>query len=394
MACQLPIECLDEIFEHLEKDKLTLYSCLLVNRLCCKIAVKILWRNILDFKSSYQERSLRVASSIFNTLIACLPNESKELIHKNEISIPTSTSNPPLFNYVEFCKVLSINEITIIVYKVLRSRNGLVANEIIKMFTNQNSSLKKFTYCHDYYYQLNTFFLYVPKARDLSELCCSSNLPSDFFNQFSKICHTLKSISILFNDKDVSKELKELKELITLQNNLKNLTLSAFNGFNWASIIPAIIKHSQTITKLQLYGDNDNLPFSFVSLFINLQVFIFSFTDGKYFEDFKKLQYVNLSKLEILKIPYECPKSEYIMKFLENNGRNLKYIYINENNKDLNLSIASFCPKIRSLALTFNQYEIDILKTIFNSCKNLESIKIWYGYYQNGSYNNLNERKY
>jgi hypothetical protein len=217
-----------------------------------------------------------------------------------------------------------------------------------------------------------------------------SNLPSDFFNQFSKICHTLQSITILFEN-DVSDELKELKELITLQNNLKNLTLSAYGECSWASIIPAIIKHSQTITKLQLYGDNDNLPFSFVSLFTNLQEFIFSFAAGENFGDFEKLQYVNFSKLEILKIPYKCPKPEYVMKFLENNGKNLKHFYIDGYNKVLNLSIVSFCPKIRSLI--FNEDEIDILKTIFISCKDLESIKIWYGYNQNGNYNDLNEKE-
>jgi hypothetical protein len=48
-----------------------------------------------------------------------------------------------------------------------------------------------------------------------------------FFYQFSKICHTLQSITILFEN-DVSDELKELKELISLQNNLKKLTLSAY----------------------------------------------------------------------------------------------------------------------------------------------------------------------
>jgi hypothetical protein len=378
MACQLPIECLDEIFEYLEEDNLTLHSCLLVNRLWCKIVVRILWRNIFDFKSFYQEHSLRVASSILSTLIACLPNESKELLHKNEISIPTPTSNPPLFNYPEFCKVLPVNEITRIVYKVLKNRNGLVANEIIKMITNQSLSLKKFT-CYYYYYyqQRDPFFPYVPEARDLLELCCSSNLSSYFFSQLSKICHNLQSISISF-DNDVSNELKELKELISLQNNLKNLTLSACRKYSWASIIPAIIKHSQTITKLRLYGIDDNLPFSFVSLFTNLQEFIFSFVDGVDFKDFKELQYANFSKLEILKIPFECPKPEYVMKFLENNGKNLKYFYTDENNKVLNLSIVSFCPKIRSLFIKFSKDEIDTLKNIFISCKDLESIKIWY----------------
>src|SRR4051812_36186723 len=100
MACQLSTDCLEEILEYLEIDKSTLYSCLLINRLWCKISVRILWRNIWWFKYNiYKEQyPLRVASSILSTLVACLPNESKELLYKDKIFIPTPTSNPPLFN--------------------------------------------------------------------------------------------------------------------------------------------------------------------------------------------------------------------------------------------------------------------------------------------------------
>jgi hypothetical protein len=406
MTCQIPTECLNEILEYLEEDKLTLYSCLLVNRLWCKIAVIILWRNILNFKRVYKYRSLRVAKSILSTLIACLPNESKELLYKNEIFIPTPTSNSPLFNYPEFSKVLSINEITEIVNDVLKNRNGLVINEIIKIFTTQISSLKKFTYCYNYYYHLNISFPNVPEARDLSELCCSSNLSSDFFYQLSQICHNLQSISILFDedddddDDDVLNELNELKVLIFSQNNLKYLTLSAFGCNSWEYIIPAIIKHSHTITKLRLYGEYSNLPFSFINSFTNLQEFIFSFLHGN-FKDFERLQYANFSKLEILKIPYQCPKPEYIMKFLENNGKNLKKFHVNEKNKALNLSIANFCPKIRNLFVILDKSEIDTLKNIFISCKYLESITILCDYCEdevlntvlNYSSNNFHELK-
>src|SRR2546421_2486104 len=91
---RLPIDCLDEIFEHLEEDKVTLRSCLLVNRLWCEISVRILWRSIRNY----------------NTLIACLPNDSREILFKNGITTSTSAQRPPMFNYASFCKVLSINQ--------------------------------------------------------------------------------------------------------------------------------------------------------------------------------------------------------------------------------------------------------------------------------------------
>src|SRR5687767_15029724 len=98
MSCQLPADCLIDIFECLED--LDLRSCLLVNRLWCESSVQILWKNIQNY----------------NTLIACLPNISKEILNQNEIIISTPTSKPPLFNYVTFIKTLSIREI----YKKVR----------------------------------------------------------------------------------------------------------------------------------------------------------------------------------------------------------------------------------------------------------------------------------
>src|ERR1051325_3210123 len=92
---KLSFDCLNEIFECLEKDKVTLYSCLLVNRLWCEVSVRILWTSVWNY----------------DTLIACLPDESKEILYKNGIITSTSTSKPPLFNYVEFIRNLEIDNI-------------------------------------------------------------------------------------------------------------------------------------------------------------------------------------------------------------------------------------------------------------------------------------------
>src|ERR1700722_5228595 len=98
MSCQLPTDCLIEIFEYLKDDKVSLYACLLVNRHWCESSVKILWNNIWNFKYTVShEHQLKVDSAMISTLFACLPNESKELLNENDVKTPTS--NPPLFNY-------------------------------------------------------------------------------------------------------------------------------------------------------------------------------------------------------------------------------------------------------------------------------------------------------
>ena len=84
----------------------------------------------------------------------------------------------------------------------------------------------------------NLSFINFPGAREclanLTELCCSSNVDSEFFYKLSQICHNLQSLTIKFK----SKVSNELKELISSQNNnLKNLKLFAYDDNNWKGII-------------------------------------------------------------------------------------------------------------------------------------------------------------
>src|SRR6266480_1340579 len=141
MSCLFPTDCLNEVFENLKDDKITLHSCLLVSRLWCKISIRILWRDIWNFNRGFN------VESALSTLISCLPVESNELLNKNKIFISTPTSKPPLFDYAAFCKVLSVNKISQTINEVLNSytsieKNCLILEEMLKMFMNRISSLK------------------------------------------------------------------------------------------------------------------------------------------------------------------------------------------------------------------------------------------------------------
>ena len=131
---QLNADCLNEIFEYLEGEKKALHSCLLVNRLWCEVSVRILWTSVWNY----------------DTLIACLPDESKEILHKNRIITSTSSSKHPLFNYVAFIRNLEIDNIiknTLKKYQSITPQNlnykkYIIAQEIYKLF-NQTSSLRE-----------------------------------------------------------------------------------------------------------------------------------------------------------------------------------------------------------------------------------------------------------
>jgi hypothetical protein len=392
----LPIDCLKKIFEYLDDDKVSLHSCLLVSRLWCRVSVEILWRNIWDFKCTVtQVHQLDILSKIFSTLIACLPNESKEFLFDKGVSISTSTSKFPLFNYPSFCKVLSILDLMIIdvdfkknsknheTFILLRERNYLLTQEILKMFMKEIPSLKKLVYNSDIYGSKIPNFVNFSGARDclknLSEMRCSSNINSEFFYQLSKICHNIQSLIIEFS----VTTLDGLNDLIFSQNNLKSLSVMQCidyddkDGIDCAKIVPSLTKHSNTLTKLSLQGIS---KLSFFIKFINLQEL--NLSSG--FGDFKELQYVTFPYLVILKLYYGHSEFEMLIKFLENNGRNLRefYVYGCNSSNELNLAIAKSCPNLRSLYTQLISDEIESLVDIFSSCQQLESYKTLFGSFE------------
>src|ERR1044072_3944469 len=87
-----------------------------------------------------------------NTLIACLPNESKDILRQNGIIVSILASKTPSFYYVAFVKELSINDIILGIDKFLRVQLGhspnhesnkrVLAREMFKLFGKQ-ISLKK-----------------------------------------------------------------------------------------------------------------------------------------------------------------------------------------------------------------------------------------------------------
>ena len=166
---QLPADCLNEIFEYLEEDKATLRSCLLVNRLWCEVSVRILWRSIRNY----------------NTLITCLPNESKEILSKN--GIVTSTLAAPTFNYPSFCKVLSVREVNNNIGLLFKNQKSIVTQEIFKLLINQISSLKKLKIysCLRVFTRSITFPEASDCLKDLTELHCSSDIYPEFFCKLS-----------------------------------------------------------------------------------------------------------------------------------------------------------------------------------------------------------------
>ncbi|RIA83894.1 hypothetical protein C1645_833097 [Glomus cerebriforme] len=372
---QLPVDCLNEIFEYLEDDIITLHSCLLVNRLWCEVSLKIFWRNVEKYHDSN-----------FHTLIACLPNESKEILYKNGIIISNPTSKPPMFNYASFCKVLSIDQVHYKLEQILRNQQSILlqnlinntsilAQEILKLFMIQISSLKEL----DFQSYLNTTFDFYPGAKcclkNLSKLSCSSNISSEFFYQLSQICHNILSLNISV----VQVISKGLSDLISSQKNLKYLGIS-YDGYDIddenLKDINSSFTNPNNLSNLYLWGIRHNISLSFIIKFINLQELRLSFEYDEFFKNFEELQYAIFPKLQILKIQSTCT-CQLLTTFLENNGKTLKELYVLDCDNSLYLAITKFCPNLKKLTIGFENNNSEKVKLLYKSCQYLESVEIW-----------------
>ncbi|GBC41477.2 hypothetical protein GLOIN_2v1784405 [Rhizophagus irregularis DAOM 181602=DAOM 197198] len=262
---QLPADCLNEIFDYLEEDKFTLHSCLLVNRLWCGVSVRILWKNVWNYK----------------TLITCLPKESKEILYENKIITTTLNSKTPLFDYTTFIKSLSIYNVHDMIKNILQNyqsitpqnlnyKKYIVAREIYKFLMNKISSLRElYFYSYPIINVPNVTFTSYPGAKDclkyLSKLSCRSDIYPEFFYQLSKICENLQSLSITFEN-IIS---NGLIDLISVQKNLKHLVISCYNGEDITNIISSLSKLPNTIIKFDFLYNNGNDELETIKVIFN-----------------------------------------------------------------------------------------------------------------------------
>ncbi|CAG8473530.1 14882_t:CDS:1 [Funneliformis mosseae] len=350
MIYNLTADCLNEIFEFLnEKD---LFACLLVMRLWCEIAVRLLWRRPQSFES----------------LLACLPNESRATLIENGVIIPTS--RPPFFNYVAFIRNLRISDLSRSINKFDDKNKEVIKEEILKMIM-KNTYLKKL--CIATNKNQTNFLDYQGREvclSNLSEFKCCSNISSDMLHKLSITCKHLKTLRIKLKE-SVS---DGLEELITSQSNLKYLDLRFCYKESPIQLFPI------TLTKLRMVGVRIPIPFSMIPKLPNLQELTLAILYESYLEDFKDFQYVSLPQLQILKFENICLKIEYLMKFLENNGKNLEELCLGKDIKIIKdsfyIKIANCCPKLRLLRTVFPEGNLNSMKVIVDHCKNLKDIYI------------------
>src|SRR2546429_452678 len=90
------------IFEELQDDSKSLFSCLMVNKIWCETAIPILWRNPWRYDINYSNKSY-----LFAIFTSYLSNTSKEFLTSEGVQLLSISYQSLLFDYLSFCR--SIN---------------------------------------------------------------------------------------------------------------------------------------------------------------------------------------------------------------------------------------------------------------------------------------------
>src|ERR1043165_263513 len=241
---QIPGDCILNILKYLYKDHKTLFSCLLINKQWCEITVPILWRK--PWKLGI---SIEFWEFITDTLILCLSDYSKQVLHINGIISSTVLSQQPKFDYISYIEYISQDLITKFVNNYITTNfeedtfssmhKDLLFEEIWKMFLNQCVSLNSFTLPNIKiinYLGEDNCLQYIRKLK------CSTDIESSLFLDLTRICRDLSKVIIIQNKKLGDDEIG-LNTLIELQENIEEIKIESSMNIENASLGESLRNH-------------------------------------------------------------------------------------------------------------------------------------------------------
>ncbi|CAG8466950.1 7190_t:CDS:2 [Funneliformis caledonium] len=262
-----PIECFNGIFKHIENDKSTLHSCLLVDRLWCRMIIPILWSRTFSLIQNSKNSSLFLTG----TYLSFLNDEERQLYNHYPELYPT-TKFEHLFNYPSFLKEFYYDLMYSIVKFWVKTNTNLdistkyncqiiltiscnISQSLFKMFLRNNvqinlMNIKSFEFYPDlpFLSNLHNSFSNLKSFQfnaDLQPLNTFSNTYS-FLKSLPRSCNDISHLllNVHFKKKDDKEEL--FINIINAQNNIKKFIINP-HGIIPRSILNSIIHQTSLV---------------------------------------------------------------------------------------------------------------------------------------------------
>ncbi|CAI2170132.1 19648_t:CDS:2 [Funneliformis geosporum] len=383
---RLPSNCLEEIFESMDNDRNSLFSCALVNRRWCRASMPILWRR--PFEHGYPKKFGRKLIKIY---VEFLTREEKELLKTQEIRISSNVvvNGELLFEYPKYIQYFDMKNFIYAIKLCIPSKNKfeqnvhLVARMLGNLFCRHSNGFRsinyqsnndiKFTDVTSYdgiqslLYKLKEFNY---KGFNVADNYYSSNW-INLFNKLAEYAHNIQHLSIHIyknNKQEYSGVDDAIIELIRSQRGLKSLSLTNF--WSNSSILYSIIRlHANTLTCLKLEGLSD------ISLLIQLLISCHNLDSleltqtmrGEYHEH--EIVHSNLPNFLDLKI------KKFIFNF--NLNENLLIYFLKSMNRNLKTFSSTLFLTNSSIIMTLKNYNINITRLSLRISESLSD------YYEN-----------
>ncbi|RGB31947.1 hypothetical protein C1646_763476 [Rhizophagus diaphanus] len=308
-----------DIIKYFRNDFSTLHSCILVNRLWCRLSIPLLWENPF---------SIPIQNYNFIGIYLHVLNDELKAKLKEEYKIDDNLySSNTLFNYPTFLKYLYTPKIISSIRKW--------SNNVIKNLNIENNSVTKFkrlilislfkifieneVNIHTFEIQVSSYYYYDARLDDVLELMLQT---PDFF-------HNIKNLNLHFMSSAFAHTTQNLiLQMINLLQNLKKISLL---GFFIVPLYKSLLlskdhNHSNTLNTIILYSINfggiTNLDKAFEQLNVLESIHIIYCTlDSNFIQ-----QIINLTKSIKLKSLFLNEKLQFddLLQLLQKYGDSIE----------------------------------------------------------------------
>ncbi|RIA98964.1 hypothetical protein C1645_812141 [Glomus cerebriforme] len=350
------------LFEELQDDPKSLFSCLMINSLWCEVGIPVLWKNPWCYENNIIYRN---KSSLYNIITSYLPDDVKEYLTSQGIQLSCQTL---LFDYLYFCRSMNvkvINDIISIGISFSACNQFFLQQEIYTLFMNKFPELK---YLDMRSNEHQIFYFPEAKTRldSLCELTCDASIHYAYFYGLSYICNNIEKL-IIFNTS--SEGNYGIIRLIEVQGNLKYFEWNDCEDFDpfdiYEEIFLTLTKKADTLTHF-ITNFQESCEFTFpsriLSEFHNLKTLKLNFHsifDYSYDEQLKESGFPNLEILQL----NDFTLISTVSCIIKNSGGHLRKILVNNYDfSEDNFAEESFilidavyknCPLIEYLSLAF-----------------------------------------
>ncbi|POG71827.1 hypothetical protein GLOIN_2v1774372 [Rhizophagus irregularis DAOM 181602=DAOM 197198] len=384
MACSkifsgdLP-ELTNEIIQYFRKDFSTLYSCILINRLWCRLAIPLLWED--PFPKKYLFSKIHPTNYHFIEIYLSKLNEDiKTKLYEYGVNNNLIISNTLLFNYPSFIKYLNIdkilNSVQTWVYTVVGKNQelvNLIYGSLLEMFIENEGNLHSFEVILPICYDVNYF-----------------NKSIDLILQNPNLTHNIRNLTFRIYNYNNQNIIKLLKFLYSNCNSISSMALDFPNyGDDYSLISEKCLTQiyiSQNNLKKISFGSFVNLYNPFLTLKNSncsntLNTIIFYFIDFKNIISILQEVFDQLNVLESIHILYcNSLNSDFVQQIIKvNNPFKLRSLFINKilHFESLQLLLQKFSDCLENFgfaSMMFNEYnepKRQLFEFITKYCKNI-----------------------